>query len=109
MRIPCEAERMYRAMWPPSRILFRRLVAWISKPIRCRNPYPLIAAAFAADRARVALHAVILKDDLALRIRIFNLIRPFPRVLTVRVESRCAWEAHHIVSICAILLYRFSV
>ena len=37
--------------------------------------------------------AVILKDDLVLRIRIFNLVGPFPCVLTVRVESRCAWES----------------
>lgn len=44
-------------------------------------------------RARVALRAVTVKDDLALRIRIFNLIGPFPRGLTVRVESRCAWES----------------
>lgn len=58
--------------------------------IRCRNPYPLIAAAFAVDRARFALQAVTLKDDLVLRIRIFNLIGPIPRVLNVRVESRCA-------------------
>ena len=93
-------------MWPPSRILFSRLVAWISKPIRCRNPYSLIAAAFAPDRARVALHAVTVKDDLALRIRIFNLIGPFPRVLTVRVESRCAWESSppHLSDLCYTVL-----
>ena len=97
---------MYRAMWPPSRILFRQLVAWTSKPIRCRNPYPLIAAAFAADRTRFVLQAVTMKDDLALRIRIFNLIGPFPCGLTVRVESRCAWESPppHLSDLCYTVL-----
>lgn len=61
---------------------------------------------FRPDRARVALHAVTVKDDLALRIRIFNLIGPFPRVLTVRVESRCAWESSppHLSDLCYTVL-----
>ena len=61
---------------------------------------------FAADCARFALHAVTLKDDLVLGIRIFNLIGPFPRVLKIGLESRCAWESSppHLSNLCYTVL-----